>query len=128
MKQTIQFFAALLMTLSFFNAQAQSDTGAAYFQGKWNVVVKGTPGGDSKLYMIIEKKDTSYAGTVQDSTGKEIAKIDKLEVNPTKATFYFRAQGYDLDLTMNKIDDDHITGNMLGMFMAEGNRVKEIKQ
>ena len=124
MKRSIQFLTGFFILLLSFHAQAQSDTGAAYFEGKWNVLVKGTPGGDSKLYVVFEKKDSTLAGTVQDSTGKEIAKIDKTVVSGTTATIYFTAQGYDVNLVMNKKDDDHITGNMLGMFDAEGDRVK----
>ena len=127
MKNFSQLFAGLFILLLSFNVHAQSKTGADYFEGKWNVLVKGLPNGDTKMVIVLEKKDTILTGSVQDTTGKEIAKFDKVEFNETTATVYFVAQGYDVNLVMNKKDDDHITGSMMGMFEAEGDRVKVIK-
>ena len=97
------------------------------FADKWNVLVKGTPNGDSKMVILLDKKDTTLAGVVQDTTGKEIAKIDKVDLSGDKATIYFNTQGYDVNLEMTKKDDDHFTGSMMGMFDAEGDRVKTTK-
>lgn len=115
-----------LLTLSFC-ANAQTKTGADYFAGKWNVLVKSLPQGDTKMFFTLDKKDASLTGAVQDSTGKEIAKLDKVELADTTVTVYFSAQGYDVNLVMNKKDDDHVTGSLMGMFDAEGDRVKEVK-
>lgn len=127
MKKASLLFAGLFILLLSFNAHAQPKTGADYFEGKWKVLVKGLPDGDTKLFFVLEKKDTAMAGAVQDSTGKEIAKIDRVVVKDTTATIYFSAQGYDVDLVMNKKDDDHITGSLMGQFDAEGDRVRAIK-
>ena len=43
----------------------------------------------------------------------------------TKQSLPFTAQNYDVSLTLEPIDDDHIKGNLLGMFDAKGIRVKE---
>ena len=56
-----------------------------------------------------------------------MSKIYKVELNGTSATLYFNVQGYDVDLVMNKKDDDHVTGSLMGMFDAEGERIKETK-
>jgi len=127
MKKVNVFFAGLFMLLLSVGANAQSKTGADYFAGTWNVLVKGTPNGDAKMTFVLDKKDSTLNGIVQDSTGKEIAKIDKIELSGDKATVYFNTQGYDVNLEMNKKDDDHITGSLMGMFDAEGDRVKAIK-
>ena len=37
------------------------------------------------------------------------------------------AAGYDLSLTLAKKDEDHVTGSLMAMFQAEGERVKEVK-
>ena len=105
-------------------AQAQSTTGAEYFTGKWSVLIKGTPSGDGKMLVTLEKLDTTLTGTIQDSTGQLNTKIDKVEIDGDKITLYFNTQGYDVNLEMDKKDDDHITGSMMGMFDAEGERVK----
>src|SRR4051794_37687487 len=115
MKQFKSIFTGLFLLLFTLSVKAQT-SGADYFTGKWNVLVKGLPQGDTKMFFVLEKKDTTMTGAVQDSTGNQIAKIDKVELNGDKATVYFTAQGYDVNLEMNKKDDDHITGSMMGMF------------
>ncbi len=61
------------------------------------------------------------------STGTLVSKIDKVEISDSVATIYFNARGYDVTLTMNKKGDDHIIGSLMGMFDAEGDRVKVVK-
>jgi len=107
-----------------FNVHAQSGTCADYFIGKWSVLVKGTPNGDGRMFFVLEKKDSTLTGVVQDSTGTEMSEIDRVELNGNTATAYFNTQGYDVNLEMTKKDDDHFTGSMMGMFDAEGERVK----
>ncbi|HLX90469.1 MAG TPA: hypothetical protein VKR32_02225 [Puia sp.] len=119
--------ATIALALLSIAARAQSKSGADYFADTWSVLVKGIPQGDTRMIFVLEKKDTSMSGVVQDSTGTQIAKIDKIEVKDTTATVYFTAQGYDVNLVMNRKDDDHITGNLMGMFDAEGERVKKAK-
>src|SRR3954463_15576127 len=128
MKKLSSFFAVLLFffVLSL-NANAQSKTGADYFTGKWSVLVKGTPNGDAKMTLVLDKKDSTLTGVIQDSTGTEISKISKAELNENTLTVYFTSQGYDVNLEMNKKDDDHVTGSLMGMFDAEGDRVKATK-
>ena len=124
MKKAKQLFFFLFILLLSLNANAQSKSGGDYFTGKWNLLVKGLPDGDTKMSVNLEKKDTSYAGALNDSTGKEIAKFSKVEMKDTAVTVYFTAQGYDVYLRLNKKGEDHVTGTMLDMFDAEGDRVK----
>ena len=93
MKQFSLIFAGLFFLLLSSNTNAQSKTGSDYFAGTWNVLVKGTPNGDARMWIVLEKKDTAMTGSVQDSTGKEISKITNVEMNDTSATVYFTAQG-----------------------------------
>jgi hypothetical protein len=108
-------------------AVAQTQTGADYFSGKWNMLLKGLPDGDTKVIVLLDKKDTSMAGSILDSNGVETAKFSKVELKSSEVTVYFTAQGYDVYLTMVKKDDDHVTGTMMGMFEAEGVRARQIK-
>jgi hypothetical protein len=124
MKKLTQLFLGSFILLASFNAHSQSKTGADYFEGKWSLLIKGLPDGDTKMFFVLEKKDSTMTGEVQDSTGKQIAKIDKAELTPTSVTVYFTAQSYDVNVVMNKKDDDHVTGSLMGMFDAEGERVK----
>jgi hypothetical protein len=119
--------AVFFLLILFIGANAQSKTGADYFKGKWNVLIKGTPGGDSKMFFVLENRNDSITGIAQDSTGAEISKITNVELKDNEITLYFTAQGYDLNLLLKKKDDEHVTGNLIGMFDAEGERVKVIK-
>jgi hypothetical protein len=127
MKKSGLFISGAFLLLFTLSTNAQSKKGADYFTGQWSVLVKGTPNGDARLFVSLEKKDTSMAGAVQDSTGKEIAQITKVELQDTAVTVYFTTQGYDVYLVMNKKDDDHVYGTMMGMFDADGDRVKKTK-
>jgi len=117
------FFLAISLHVT-----AQTQIRNDYFIGKWNVLVKGLPNGDTKMIVDIQKGDTTLTGAIQDSTGTEIAKFSKVEVSDTTATVYFTAQGYDVYLRLDKKGDDHVAGSMMDMFDAEGDRVKDIKQ
>jgi hypothetical protein len=127
MKKYIPMLTGLFILLLSLNVHAQSKTGADYFADTWTVLVKGLPQGDTKMLFVIEKRSDSLSGVVQDSTGMEITKIDKVDLKDTTATIYFSTQGYDVNLVLNKKDDDHVTGSLMNMFDAEGER-KRIKK
>ncbi len=126
MKKINQLVAGVFALMFTLNVSAQT-TGVDYFEGKWNMLVKGVPQGDTKLVISLERKDSTLVGAVLDTTGKEVAKIEKIELDGTTATVFFHAQGYDVNLVMTKKDEDHVTGSMMGMFEAEGDRVKAVK-
>jgi len=127
MKKLSVFIAGLFILFLSAGANAQSKTGADYFEGKWSVLVKGTPNGDSKMIVSLDKKDTSMTGVIKDTVGTEIAKITKVELKANEVTVYFTTQGYDVYLVMTKKDDDHVDGSMMGMFEAPGDRIKSTK-
>ena len=127
MKKLSLLLTGLFFLLLSLNLNAQNKTGADYFAGKWNVLIKGTPNGDAKIFIVLEKGDSTMTGVVQDTTGNEISKISKVELTDTSITVYFTAQGYDVNLLMDKKNEDHVTGSMMGMFDAEGDRIKATK-
>jgi len=127
MKKLTALFAGLFFLLLSFNVNAQSKPGADYFKGKWSVLLKGLPTGDTKMIFVLENRNDSIVGVVQDSIGAEITKITSAELKDTEITVYFTTQGYDVNLVMTKKDDDHTTGSLMSMFDAEGERIKEIK-
>ena len=128
MKRLSILTAGFLSLVLSFNAQAQSKTGADFFAGKWNVLITGTPYGDLKRVYILEKKDNGLAGTVLDSTGKEISKCSKVEVKDNEVTLYYTALGNDVSVVLTKKDEDHVTGSALGTFDAKGERIKQLLQ
>lgn len=127
MKKLTTLFAGLFLLALSVSVNAQSKPGAEYFKGKWSVLLKGTPGGDAKMIFLLENRNDSIVGVVQDTAGVEIAKITSVELKDTEITLYFTTQGYDVNLVMTKKDDDHTTGSLMSMFDAEGERIKEMK-
>lgn len=136
-KLTLIFTVVLALTMSLTvkaqTAPAATATAAAttttadYFAGKWNVIVIGTPGGDAKMTFVFERKDGKLTGAVQDSTGKEMSKISQVDEKDKTITAAFKAQDYDVTVTLEPVDDDHVKGSLMGMFDAKGVRVKETK-
>ena len=124
MKKIMSLTAGVFFLLLSFNSIAQSKTGADYFEGKWKVLVIGTPYGDLKRIYVLEKKDNTLTGIVQDSTGKEITKCSKVELKDNEVTLYYQAMGNDVSITLTKKDDDHVTGKVLDSFDASGERIK----
>ncbi|MBA4851421.1 hypothetical protein [Emticicia sp. BO119] len=128
MKKLSTFLAGLVFLLFSLQVNAQTKNGVDYFEGKWKISIPGTPIGDLKRLIILEKKDNGLAGVVKDdATGTEIAKISKVEVKDNEVTIYYHANDIDAVLVMTRKDDDHITGNILEAYPLEGTRVKENK-
>ena len=128
MKKLSSLLAGSFFLLLSVGMHAQSKTGANYFAGKWNVLITGTPYGDLKRVYVLEKKDNGLAGTVLDSTGKEISKCSKVEVKDNEVTLYYSSMGNDVSIVLTKKDEDHVTGRALGMFDAKGERIKQLLQ
>lgn len=124
MKKLRLIITGLLFLLLATGIHAQSKTGADFFAGKWKVLVTGTPYGDLKRIYVLEKNENTLTGIVQDSTGKEITKCSKVEVKDNEVTLYYQAMGNDVNITLIRKDDDHVTGSVLGMFDAKGERIK----
>ena len=127
MKKFSTIFATVFFLVLSFSVNAQSKAGADYFAGKWSVLLKGVPGGDAKMIFQLEKKNDSITGIVLDTTGVEIAKLTSVVLKDTEINMFFTTQGYDVNLLLTKKDEDHVTGSLMSMFDAEGERKKEIK-
>jgi hypothetical protein len=128
MKRLTILTPTLLSLVLSFHAQAQSKTGADFFAGKWNVLITGTPYGDLKRVYVLDKKDDGLTGTVLDSTGKEISKCSKVDVKDNAVTLYYTALGNDVSIVLTKKDEDHVTGRVMDMFDAKGERIKQLLQ
>ena len=122
MKKLSLIFTVVIALCMSLTVKAQTKD---YYPGKWNILVMGTPNGDSKLTVVLERKDGKLTGAVQDSTGKEMTKITTIDEKDKTITAAFTIQSYDVTLTLDPIDDDHVKGSMMGMFDAKGVRVKE---
>jgi hypothetical protein len=90
MKRITFIAAALFFSLATLHVNAQKPS-MDYFNGKWNLLIKGLPNGDTKMSVTLSKMDTTMAGAILDSTGTEISKISKAELTDSSVTVYFTA-------------------------------------
>ena len=123
MKRIIVLLTLIVMCTTTWAQQADN---AAFFAGKWNVTVTATPMGDVTLLMNLEMKEGKLTGNISDpATGNEVAEIYSIEVRENSITVSFNAEGYDVFLSLDKKDENNLTGNMMDMFDATGERVLE---
>ena len=124
MKKINSIAIGLSLLLLSVGANAQTKKGADFFAGKWKVLITGTPYGDLKRIYVLEKNGNALIGIVQDSTGKEVAKCSNVEVKDNEVTLYYQSMGNDVNITLIRKDDDHVTGSVLGTYDAKGERIK----
>ena len=99
-----------------------------FFVGKWEVMVLGTPNGDSKMVTELTRKDGKLVGELKDPTGQdpEARPITSVVEEPNKIIIYFTAQGTDVSLDLAKVDDNNAKGSVMsGMFDASAKRIKD---
>jgi hypothetical protein len=96
--------------------------------GRWEILVLGTPNGDSKLVTELTRKDGKLTGELKDPTGQnpESFPITNIAEEGNVMTIYFTAQETDVNLAPEKADENHLRGSVMnGMFDANAVRVKE---
>jgi hypothetical protein len=123
MKNVRLFLVAVFCLFSVvkMNAQTPSD----YFAGKWSVLVTGTPNGDAKMLVSLERKDGKLTGGITNPEATDPIKFTNVEENENSVTVYFSASGYDVYMTLEKKGDNKVEGSMMDMFDANGERVTE---
>ena len=121
MKKAILFFAVVLLVSLNTRGQATSD----FFVGKWNVLVTGTPDGDAKMVVSLERVDGKLKAEFVGKEQAEVPKVSNVEETEKSVRIYFTASGYDVYLYLEKKGDNHIEGTMLDMFDAKGDRATE---
>lgn len=123
MKKLSVFIAAIVCSVVF-SIGAKAQAPADYFAGKWSVLVTGTPNGDAKFIVSLERKDGKFTGGLTDpATNKEITSFTKIEESEKNVTVYFTSQTYNVYLFLEKKDDNNVTGSMMDMFDATGERI-----
>ena len=99
---------------------------ADFFAGKWDLLILGTPQGDAKMVAHFTRVDGNLTGELSDPADaqKEKTPITKIEEEAAKITIYFSASGYDLNVPLEKVDDDNLKGQLMNMFETTAKRIK----
>ena len=125
MKKTSLFLFLMMLGLgvSSFSKTLIDD----FFVGKWEIVVVGTPNGDTKLLADLTRKDGKLTGELTNTNepGSPKIPIESITEAADKLSMTFTAQGYNVTMDLTKVDDDNLKGSLMGgMFDATAKRVK----
>ena len=125
MKTIKMIFAAALLILASVTVKAQDK--ADFFVGKWECLTVGTPGGDGKSTIVLKRNtDGKLTGALYSvtSTGNENP-FSRVDEKAKSVTVYFKANGYDVYIYLEKVDDNNLTGSTMDMFDTTAKRVVE---
>ncbi len=122
MKKTILIVAALILFVSQISFAQENE--ADFFLGKWNVTVIGTPNGDAKFVLKVEKNEAALTAFIIGENDKS-QKVDRVETKTNAITVYWFAEGYDVYLTLTKKEDGKVDGELMSMFTAKIEKVVE---
>ena len=115
------FFFVTLLTSSATMAQSSD-----YFIGDWEVQIKDTPMGTISVVLTLERVDGKLAGKFVDKASGVETKMNQITEQGTGLTLSFTAEGYgDLYLTLQRADDENVTGSLMDSFAVEGKRVAQ---
>ncbi|SOE20102.1 hypothetical protein SAMN06298216_0601 [Spirosomataceae bacterium TFI 002] len=113
---------SILLTATVIASFAQDSTN--FFEGKWDVLIKETPSGDVVMPMTFTKEDGEYVGYFTDESGEQ-KRMDKVTDDLDKISMAFYIAGYDVTMDLEKVDENHMSGMVMGMLTAEATRVTE---
>ena len=126
MKTLKTITTALILVLITSVAFAQSEaTGGDYFAGKWEVFVEGTPQGDVTMIFNLSREEGELVGNISAEGESDTTKIDRITENDDSITAYWFAQGYNVNITLKKKDENSMTGSLMNMFNSSAERIQE---
>jgi hypothetical protein len=88
------------------------------------VTVYDTPEGTATIPMRFETVDGKTMGYfVEDASGTE-KEMSSVSITDGVLTAYFNITGYDVYLSLKKVDDENASGSLMDMFVTEAKKVK----
>lgn len=123
MKNTLNILTFMAAICGMALGLSASD-GANYFVGQWDVLIEGTPSGDSKMILVIAEQDGSYAGhiDVPEEEGEDIP-MESVEIDDKEMTVKFISQGFLVDIWLEKIDENKAEGYLMDSFDTSAVRI-----
>ena len=102
----------------------QTSAGADFFAGKWTTTFIGTPQGDAELLLDLVRNNGKLEGTITSKADNKAVTLDKVDETPEKLTLYFKMMNFDLNVTLEKEDNDNLKGSLMSMFKVKAVRIK----
>lgn len=122
MKKAFLIIAGIILFAS--QITFAQENNADFFLGKWNCTVIGTPNGDAKFVLKVEKNEAALAAFIISEDGKS-QKVDRVETKTNAITVYWFAEGYDVYMTLTKKEDGKVEGTLMDMFTTKVEKVVE---
>lgn len=122
MKQITLVLASFL--LLFITNTSFANEPSDYFAGDWKVLLKGTPSGDAEMVLHLERVDGKLTGEMRNE-GMDPTKINSVDEKENSITVYYSTMGYDINISLTKVDDNNVKGSLMGMFDATAERIVE---
>ena len=121
-----KFSALLFFFIALFFSSATMAQSSDYFVGDWEVQIKDTPMGTISVVLTLQRVDGKLAGKFVDKASGVETKMNQITEQGTGLTLSFTAEGYgDLYLTLQRADDENVTGSLMDSFAVEGKRVAQ---
>jgi len=123
-KQIIVLLVMMSGLVSFANAAnsitTSTDSVGDKFIGVWDMVFKDLPDGDWECQFILKNVDGELKGEltsqeVINKYGKSIEVYD-LEIDGEELSCMYTAEGYDVSIVVEMVDDKTLEGYMMDMF------------
>jgi hypothetical protein len=114
------FFAALL-----FSSSTMAQTTEDYFVGEWNVQIKDTPMGTITVLLTLERVDGKLVGKFVDAASSTETKMNDITEGENSLTLNFTSEYGDLYFTLQREDDENVSGSLMDSFAVSGTRVKK---
>jgi len=114
------FFAALL-----FSSSTMAQTNEDYFVGEWNVQIKDTPMGTVSVLLTLERVDGKLVGKFVDAASSTETKMNDITEGDNSLTLNFTTEYGDLYFTLQREDEENVTGSLMDSFAVSGTRVKK---
>lgn len=122
LKNTVLFSLIAVLAMSFVFASPL--VSPKYFEGKWEVLIKDTPQGNATIPMRFETKDEVTTGYFLEEGVEVEKKMSSVKITEDVLNAAFNISGYDVTLSLKKVDDETAKGDLMGMFDAIGTKVK----
>lgn len=122
MKKLISLFTMLCLVISV--AVASVPVASDSFVGEWDLLVEGTPQGDVRVIMTIEKVDGKLKGKFKMAGSDQETTLSSISEGNDSISFSFFAEGYDLYMSLNANGADALKGYLVDQFPVTGKRLK----
>ena len=113
------FFAALL-----FSSSTMAQTTEDYFVGEWNVQIEA-PMGTISVLLTLERVDGKLVGKFVDAASSTETKMNEITEGDNSLTLNFTSEYGDLYFTLQREDEENVSGSLMDSFKVSGTRVKK---